>query len=178
MKTIYFLRHAKSSWKDADLSDNDRPLNKRGKENAPLMGRYMRKLKVKPQLIISSPSKRTMTTALIVADKIGYEERNIKIDMELYGANVAQIAQLVHHLDDNLKKVMLVGHNPAFTLITEYFTGQPIDNMPTCGLAQIEFDMNTWREILPKTGRLVLFEYPKKVEDATKKKPARAKKVL
>ncbi len=170
MKTIYFLRHAKSSWKDAELSDIDRPLNKRGKLNAPLMGRYMRKLKVKPQLIISSPSKRTMTTALIVADKIGYEERNIKIDMHLYGANVAQIAQLVHHLDDTLKKVMLVGHNPAFTLIVDYFTGKPIDNLPTCGLVQIDFKAKTWKEIAPKAGSLELFEFPKKIEEIEKKK--------
>ncbi|MDL5047748.1 histidine phosphatase family protein [Oscillatoria amoena NRMC-F 0135] len=170
MKTIYFLRHAKSSWKDADLSDIDRPLNKRGKLNAPMMGRHLRKLKVKPQLIISSPSKRTMTTALIIADKIGYEERNIKIDMHLYGANVAQIAQLVHHLDDNLKKVMIVGHNPAFTLIVDYFTGKPIDNLPTCGLVQIDFKAKTWKEIVPKAGSLELFEFPKKVEDLEKKK--------
>lgn len=168
MKTLYFLRHAKSSWKDAELSDIDRPLNKRGKENAPLMGRHLRKLKVKPQLIISSPSKRTMTTALIVADKIGYEEKNIKIDMGLYGANVAEIVQLVYHLDDNLNKVMLVGHNPSFTLIVDYFTGQPIDNMPTSGLIQIDFDIKSWRDIAPKVGKLKLFEFPKKITDGNK----------
>jgi phosphohistidine phosphatase len=173
MKTIYFLRHAKSSWKDAELSDIDRPLNKRGRENAPLMGRHLRTLRVKPQLIIASPSKRTMTTALIVADRIGYEERNIKIDMELYGANVAQIARLLYHLDDNLKKVMLVGHNPSFTLIVDYFTGQPIDNMPTSGLVQIDFDVKSWQEITPKTGKLILFEYPKKIEAELKAKTSK-----
>lgn len=168
MKTLYFLRHAKSSWKDAELSDIDRPLNKRGKENAPLMGRHLRKLKVNPQLIISSPSKRTMTTALIVANKIGYEEKNIKIDMGLYGANVAEIVQLIFHLDDTLKKVMLVGHNPSFTLIVDYFTGQPIDNMPTTGLVQIDFDCKSWKDITAKGGKLKLFEYPKKITDASK----------
>lgn len=163
MKTIYFLRHAKSGWNDPDLSDIDRPLNKRGKENAPMMGRLMRKLKVKPQLIISSPSKRTMTTALIVADKIGYQEKNIKIEMGLYGANVAEIVQLIHHLDDNLKTVMLVGHNPSFTLIVDYFTGKPIDNLPTCGFVQINFDVKSWRDVKTKNGEMILFEYPKKV---------------
>ncbi len=164
MKTIYFLRHAKSSWRDGELSDIDRPLNKRGLDNAPMMARHFRKLKVKPQLIISSPSKRTMTTAMMIAERIGYEEKNIKIDMELYGANVAQISQLIYHLDENLKKVMLVGHNPAFTLIVDYYTGQPLDNMPTCGLVQINFDVNTWHEVVPKSGKLTLFEYPKKVK--------------
>ena len=153
MKTIYFLRHAKSSWKDAELSDIDRPLNKRGLDNAPMMARHFRKLRVKPQLIISSPSKRTMTTALMIAERIGYEERNIKIDMELYGANVAQISQLIYHLDDNLSKVMLVGHNPAFTLIVDYYTGIPIDNMPTCGLVQINFEAKSWKEIILGGGR-------------------------
>jgi len=168
MKTIYFLRHAKSSWKDAELSDIDRPLNKRGRENAPLIGRLMRKLKVKPQLIISSPSKRTMTTALIVADKIGYQEKNIKIDMDLYGANVAQVVQLIHHLDDTLKNVMLVGHNPSFTLIVDYFTGKPIDNLPTSGFVQINFDVKSWRDVKAKNGEMILFEYPKKMAEETK----------
>jgi phosphohistidine phosphatase len=170
MKTIYFLRHAKSSWRDGELSDIDRPLNKRGLDNAPMMARHFRKLKVKPQLIISSPSKRTMTTAMMIAERIGYEEKNIKIDMELYGANVAQISQLIYHLDENLKKVMLVGHNPAFTLIVDYYTGYPIDNMPTCGLVQINFDVNTWHEVVPKSGKLALFEYPKKVKALLKEK--------
>lgn len=170
MKTIYFLRHAKSSWRDGELSDIDRPLNKRGLDNAPMMARHFRKLKVKPQLIISSPSKRTMTTALMIAERIGYEEKNIKIDMELYGANVAQIAQLIYFLDDNLKKVMLVGHNPAFTLVVDYFTGKPIDNMPTCGMAQINFDVDSWQEVVPKSGKLELFEFPKKVKTLLKEK--------
>jgi len=170
MKTIYFLRHAKSSWRDDALSDIDRPLNKRGLENTPMMARHFRKLKVKPQLIIASPSKRTMTTALMIAERIGYEEKNIKIDMELYGANVAQIAQLIYYLDEPLNKVMLVGHNPAFTLLVDYFTGKPIDNMPTCGLVQIDFAVNSWHDVVPKAGKLELFEYPKKVKELLKDK--------
>lgn len=90
--------------------------------------------------------------------------------MELYGANVAQIARLIYHLDDNLKKVMLVGHNPSFTLIVDYYTGQPIDNMPTTGLIQINFDVKSWKEIAPKQGSLELFEYPKKLQAELKTK--------
>ncbi len=169
MKTIYFLRHAKSSWRSSEFSDINRPLNKRGIENAPIMAKHFKTLKVKPQLIISSPAKRTMTTALMVAERIGYEEKHIKIDMELYGANVAQIAQLIYYLDDTLKKVMLVGHNPAFTLLVDFFTGKPIDNMPTLGLVQINFDIDCWHDVVPKSGTLELFEYPKKVKEFLKK---------
>lgn len=160
-RTIYLLRHAKSSWKDAELSDIDRPLNKRGKENAPLMGKRLKKLEAKPDLIISSPAKRALKTAQIIADEIGYQEKNIHIDMELYGANVEEIFSLIEGLGDNLKSVMLVGHNPGLTLSVPFLCGEPLENVPTCGVVRIDFAVKSWSMIEPGKGKFVFFEYPK-----------------
>lgn len=164
MKTLYLVRHAKSSWKDAALSDIDRPLNQRGKTNAPLMGRQLKKLRVSPQLIISSPAKRAYKTAAILAEEINYPERNIKIDMDLYGANAVDILAQIHALDNHLGKVMLVGHNPAFTSIIAYLTGTVIDNLPTCGVVRIDHDIKKWHNVKEGKGHLVFFEYPKKLQ--------------
>lgn len=163
MKQVYLLRHAKSSWKDAELSDIDRPLNKRGKTDAPLMGKYLFKKKIRPQLIISSPAKRAFKTAALIAPELGYEEKNIHIDMTLYGANAQQIHKLLLQLESGLDRVMLIGHNPAFTLAVSYFTGIDIDNLPTCGFVRIDFSTKRWDLIKEGKGSLKLFEYPKKI---------------
>jgi len=170
MKQIYLLRHAKSSWKDAELSDIDRPLNTRGKTDAPVMGKHLHKKQVRPQLIISSPAKRAFKTATLIAPELGYEEKNIRIDMSLYGANAQQIHQLLLGLESGLNKVMLIGHNPAFTLAVSYFTGEEIDNLPTCGMVRIDFHSQRWELIKAGKGKLKLFEYPKKLIDLEKGK--------
>lgn len=164
MKQVYLLRHAKSSWKDAELSDIDRPLNKRGKADAPAMGMHLHKKHVKPQLIITSPAKRAFKTAALMAPELGYAEKNIHIDMSLYGANAQQIHKLLVSLEPGLDKVMLIGHNPAFTLAVSYFTGENIDNLPTCGLVRIDFSNKRWDLIKAGKGKLKLFEYPKKLD--------------
>ncbi|HCS20682.1 MAG TPA: hypothetical protein DIW47_09015 [Bacteroidetes bacterium] len=170
MKSIYLLRHAKSSWKDAELSDIDRPLNKRGKSDAPMMGRYFSKKHIHPQLIISSPAKRAFKTAALVATELGYEEKNIHIDMELYGANVNELLSIIQKQEASLDRVMLVGHNPAFTLAVFFFTGESIANLPTCGLVRIDFDTKRWKLVKEGKGKLRLFEYPRSVEMLSKHK--------
>lgn len=165
MKTLYLLRHAKSSWKDDELMDIDRPLNRRGLTNAPLMGKHFRKLRIKPQLIISSPAKRALSTALIVAREIDYPEKNIKIDMGLYGANVEELLQAIHQIESSIHKIMLVGHNPGLTLLINYLTKDAIDNLPTCGLVQINLKVKDWKESSKNSGKLALFEFPKKLEN-------------
>ncbi len=165
MKTIFLLRHAKSSWKDARLSDIDRPLNKRGKEAAPEMAGYMLKAGILPQLIISSPAKRAFNTASIIAPAIGYEEQNIKIEMNLYGANTGEIHQIIQQLENGLDKVMLVGHNPGFTQMLSFYTDEELDNLPTCGLLQIDFNVSDWKSIQPKSGIFKLKLRPKKDKD-------------
>lgn len=162
MKTLYLLRHAKSSWKDAKLSDIDRPLNKRGKEDAPEMAKRLQKLEVLPDFIISSPAKRAFKTIQIIAPILGYTEKNLKIDMRLYGANVEELIRVVQEELDQHESIMLVGHNPGFTHLVEVLSGIAIDNLPTCGLVRIDFDIAHWNEVEMGKGSLALFEYPKK----------------
>lgn len=164
MKSIYLLRHAKSSWKDAELSDIDRPLNKRGKNDAPMMGKYFSKKHIHPQLIVSSPAKRAFRTASLVATELGYEEKNIHIDMALYGANVHELLTLIQNLEASLDKVMLVGHNPAFTLAVPFFTGESLENLPTCGLVRIDFETKRWKLVKEGKGNLRLLASPQSIE--------------
>ena len=115
MKTIYLVRHAKSSWKYPNLDDFERPLNKRGRKNAPFMGSILKKLKVAPDLILSSPANRASMTARIIANKISYPLEKICFSESIYQFSANALIDAIKHLDDVVNKAMLVGHNPALT---------------------------------------------------------------
>lgn len=162
MKTLYLNRHAKSSWDSATLSDFDRPLNKRGERDAPLMGSVLSKLVRAPQLIYSSPAKRAITTAKIIADHFSYDHSEIKEEQNIYEAGISNIMNIINNTSNNYDIIMLFGHNPAFTMISNYLSEKYIDNMPTSGFVQIDFPFESWKEVKDETGNLILFEYPKK----------------
>lgn len=162
-KILYLLRHAKSSWKDSSLYDFDRPLNKRGKRDAPFMGGVLKDKGVLPDLIISSPAKRAITTARKVAKEIGYPKDHIIGNENIYEASVSDLLDLINALDDSLNSAMLVGHNPTFTALANYLTDTAsFDNVPTCGVVAIAFPGNDWKGVDEGTGKLLFFEYPKK----------------
>lgn len=161
MKRLTLVRHAKSSWKDRSLSDFERPLNKRGKHDAPMMGERLVKLKFVPDLILSSPAKRAIKTARVIADAIGYPEKKILEKRAVYDADRTTLVQIIQALDDKLQHVMLFGHNPTFTYLANDFIEQHIENIPTCGIVCIDFDVQSWSDISPGKGRLVFFDYPK-----------------
>ncbi|HGY11795.1 MAG TPA: histidine phosphatase family protein, partial [Desulfobacterales bacterium] len=115
MKTIYLVRHAKSSWKYPDLDDFERPLNKRGRKNAPFMGTILKKLKVAPDLIISSPANRAAATARIIANKIRYPLEKIRYSENIYEFSANVLIHFIQQIDDDANKVMVVSHNPALT---------------------------------------------------------------
>ncbi len=161
MKYLYLLRHAKSSWKDLSVSDFDRPLNKRGKKDAPKMGKFLNDRNVKVDLIISSPAKRTKETSKIIAEGIGYKNQII-FDENIYEASLEQLLALIKNLNKNLNSVMLVAHNPGLTELANYFVNEDIDNIPTCGIAAIKLE-NGWDEVKQNCGKLLFFEYPKKL---------------
>jgi len=110
MKTLYLVRHAKSSWENANLSDHDRPLNHRGERDAPRMGKRLRTRKPQPEMIVSSSAVRAKTTATILATEIGYPTSDISIDERLYGAEPKDVVSIIGELDDALACAMLVGH--------------------------------------------------------------------
>ncbi len=162
MKTIYLVRHAKSSWKYPNLDDFERPLNKRGRKSAPLMGTILKKLKVAPDLIVSSPANRAAMTARIIADKISYPLDNIRYSESMYEFSANALIDVVQDLDDVLNKAMLVGHNPALTDLANYIGNKPISNIPTSGVFCVELDISSWKKIGEHCGKLKFFEFPKK----------------
>src|ERR1700730_12331609 len=115
MKTLFLIRHAKSSWDDPALSDKDRPLGDRGRRDAPRMGKRLAKRNVKPDLILSSPARRALTTAEIFAKKLNNKHKDIVVDQQLYAISVYDPLNIIHKHDNNLNRLKLFGHNPELT---------------------------------------------------------------
>jgi phosphohistidine phosphatase len=145
MKTLLILRHAKSSWKDDHLPDHDRPLNKRGKQDAPRMGKLLQEKGLVPDLIISSTAKRAQKTAQLVAEESGYDGE-IQFDRDLYAFEAAAYLEKLAQIGDQVQIVLLVGHNPGLEELLEQFTGEYL-RMPTAALAQVNLSVSSWSDI-------------------------------
>jgi phosphohistidine phosphatase len=162
LKNLFLTRHAKSSWGNPGLADIDRPLNERGKKAAPFMGKLIVDKGEKPDLLISSPANRALSTAKAFGGAMGLVENDIIIDRTIYGAGAQQLLELVQDQDDLYKSIMLFGHNPTFTSFVNLLTGSNIMNVVTCGVIRIDFEFSSWTNIDFGSGRLVYYEYPKK----------------
>lgn len=160
-KNIYFLRHAKSDWSIPGQKDIDRELNQRGKTDAPKMGRRLLELNVNPQVIYASPAYRTKITAELVAEQIHYNPDDIVCAEELYEASVRSMLNFINALDDKYSRVMLIGHNPTLTYLAESLAKAELGNIPTCGVVNIVFDIDSWQEVSQGIGHLKWFIYPK-----------------
>ncbi len=171
MRYLYLLRHAKSSWDYPDLDDFERPLNKRGKHDAPLMARVMKKHKVIPDIIISSPATRVAMTARIVAAVLQIDEDRLKFEHQIYDASPSSLIATLRTIDDGIQNVLLVGHNPGLTDLANFVADHPLDNIPTAGLFGITFDISHWNQISERSGKFILFEVPKKHKSSVTKKP-------
>jgi phosphohistidine phosphatase len=145
MKTLFILRHAKSSWDDANLADFDRPLNKRGFKTAPLVGETIRKNKFQIDSIISSPAKRAEQTAMLVKETAQIEA-GIRFDDRIYEASPHRLLNIASELDDKISSVMLVGHNPGLEGLVKMLT-QEVEPMPTAALAVVDLKIDNWKEI-------------------------------
>jgi len=168
VKTLYIIRHAKSSWDDPGLDDYDRPLNERGKRDAPRMGKRLKEREIYASLMISSPAKRAFSTAKRIAKTLGYAEGGIKTEKKLYHAGEEQILSVVKKLDDKFDVVMLYGHNPGLTEFVNAFMADNdlvIDNIPTAGIVAFEINVDHWKDSAWKKGKLVFFDFPKNKED-------------
>ena len=161
MKTIYLVRHAKSSWDNPRLSDLERPLNKRGKRDAPFMGEQLNEMEINPDLIISSPAKRTKKTAMNIAEKISYPKKRIVYKDEIYEASEKILLDVIKKLDSKLDSVMIFAHNPGLTQLNNFISKKYIDNIPTCGVVALECDRE-WSDVGKNACKFLFFEYPKK----------------
>jgi len=160
IKTLYIIRHAKSSWKDLALDDFERPLNKRGKRDAPVMGERLAKNQVMPDIILSSPAKRAKMSAKIIANKVHYDKKII-FKQEIYEADQQTLQKIVNNIDDRYDTAFLVGHNPGLNELAEYYVNYE-ENLPTCGIIGIAFTCNHWKESNAENARLLSVDYPKK----------------
>lgn len=162
MKTLILVRHAKSSWKDSSLSDIERPLNKRGKRDAPFMGKVLAETGIKIDRFISSPANRALTTARHFAAAFGlHDEDDIQIEEIIYHGSSRSIMKFINDLDDGYDAVVLFGHNPDFTSMASIYTEEYFDNVPTCGIVCIDFDVHSWVDTGETLGNLRFYKYPK-----------------
>ena len=144
MKTLTLLRHAKSSWKDQNLTDRERPLNKRGKRDAPVMGNRMFKAGIRPSLIVSSPAVRAWKTARIVARELNYPLEFLQRDDNLYLASLDDLIDVVAAQDQSFNSLMLVAHNPGMTDFANYLSPGLTNNLPTAGVVSVLIDGDDW----------------------------------
>jgi phosphohistidine phosphatase len=167
MKTLYIIRHAKSSWDNSDQSDFDRPLNGRGERDAPRMGKRLKEKEIYPDLMISSPAKRALSTGNRIAEVLKYPKENIMTPNTLYHADEETILGIIQKVNDRCDVVILIGHNPGLTdflnALSEDETN--IDNLPTCGVVAFAFKEKSWKEIKCGAGKMLFFDYPKSKED-------------
>ena len=126
------------------------------------MGKVLNGIVKKPDIIYSSPANRAITTARIIADCFGYERSKIIEDPKIYESAISSILRIINSTDDKYETIMIFGHNPTFTMLSNYLSDKPIMNLPTSGFVQIDFKLKSWSEIEGNTGKLILFEYPKK----------------
>lgn len=169
MKKLYIVRHAKSSWDDTELDDFDRPLNKRGLKDAPRMGKRLREKRITPDIMLSSPAVRAITTCHAIAAVLQFEESKIKTDKRLYHANEDQILEVIRGLNDSIRDneevVFIFGHNPGLTEFVNSLLNTTIDNIPTCGVVATELPVERWQDVTFGCGKMLFFDFPKRVDD-------------
>lgn len=161
MKTIYLIRHAKSSWNSFSLNDFDRPLNNRGKKDAPFIGKKLKFLLFNPDKILSSPSKRTTKTIKLISKEVGFNFNNVIFKQELFLASLHTYKSELNSLSNTIQSVAIVGHNYGISDFANYLTDNAVGAMPTCGVTKINFDIDSWEEIIEGLGNVEFYVYPK-----------------
>ncbi|RZK22387.1 MAG: histidine phosphatase family protein [Hymenobacter sp.] len=162
MKTLYLMRHAKSSWSFDDLSDRERPLNDRGRDDAPRMGQALAARHLTLDLIVSSPAVRALSTAVLVARELKYPHDSIKVEPDIYEAEVATLLAVINELPDAANSVLLTGHNPTITDVANHLSPSPLSGeMPTAGVLCLHFQTERWAEVQRANAEFYFFDYPK-----------------
>lgn len=162
MKTLTLFRHAKSSWDDPGLVDFDRPLNARGKRDAPVMAQRLKAAGIRPSLIISSPANRAWATAKIVAGEISYPAEFLQRDRDLYHAGASRLLDVIAAQDEGFKNMLVVAHNPGLTTLANDLVPGVSSNLPTAGFVAVEVESDTWDLRGRQSARLLTYDYPKR----------------
>ena len=163
MRTLYLLRHGKSSWSDASIRDFDRPLKDRGRKAAERVGKRLGAEKPKALLVICSPAVRARETAEIVL-KSSKLKAELRFDERIYEASLRDLLQVVAEIPDETHAAILVGHNPGFEELLAFLTGEG-RQMPTCALAKIKLEVEGWQKVRAGEGSLEWFITPKELSE-------------
>lgn len=162
MKTVFIVRHAKSSWEYEEIKDWERPLKKRGIKDANLVSLKLKNLGIKPDACVSSSAARALNTALIFCENLNFPFSNLKINHSLYSFSDRYLVKTIKALDGAYEQAMIFSHDHGINDFVNRFGSQVIDHIPTCSVVQIDFDVKHWKDI--KKGETKLFITPKSLK--------------
>ena len=160
MKLLTLIRHAKSSWSHPHLSDHDRPLNRRGRHDAPMMGLHLKTRHLVISRILSSTATRAVQTATLIAQPLGYPTDKIQTLTTLYAASARQLLEVIRQQEDG-DHLALVGHNPGISELAAQLANTSTHDMPTCAVLQLKFDLSHWETIATHSGHIQFYDTPK-----------------
>jgi len=165
MKTLYLMRHAKSSWSFDELRDNERPLNDRGREDAPRMGQALAKRDIHPDLLVSSPAVRAQTTAVLVARELDYDRERIQIEPAIYQADLDTLLEVIRALPDEADSVLLTGHNPTISDVANYLSPSPLsEEMSTAAVVCLRFETEKWEDVKRTNAEFYFYDCPRNLD--------------
>ncbi|WP_139957825.1 SixA phosphatase family protein [Flavicella sediminum] len=159
MKTVYIVRHAKSSWEYQGIDDIDRPLKKRGIKDSYLVSSKLRKAINKPDVFITSSASRALSTAVIFCNNFSYPLSNLQINKSLYSFSDGYLVKTIKALDDEFDSAIIFSHDHGINDFVNKYGSESIAHVPTCGVIGIQFENNHWKSI--KKGKTILKEFPK-----------------
>ena len=160
-RRLTIVRHAKSDWGDFAVADHDRPLNERGLRDAPAMGLKMRERGDSPDLIVCSSALRAHTTASLLANALDYPEEDLVIEPSIYEAPTSALLEVVRQASEEVKHLMMVGHNPGSEQFASFLLGEPVGNLVTCSVVDLELVAAYWKSVRGGEGKLISYWYPK-----------------
>ncbi len=160
-KTLFLVRHAKSSWDDPSVADFDRPLNERGKKDAPAMAKKLKDKKIKIDAFVSSPAKRARQTCNRFVKEFDVRKKKIVFEEKLYEAGEETFLDIVENLKNKWRHVAIFSHNPGITSFANSLTETKVDDMPTCSIFALIADTDTWKNFKKAKKEFWFFEYPK-----------------
>jgi len=161
MKILYLMRHAKSSWSYDELNDHQRPLNERGRDDAPLMGQALAERNITVDLLLTSSAVRAQSTAVLVAREIKYPHDQIQVDESVYRAEVKDLLRVVRDCPDTANSVLLVGHNNTITDFANLLSPSPINEMATSAIVCLHFRIENWAKIDRANAEFYFYDTPK-----------------
>lgn len=162
MKTLTLIRHAKSDWGHEGLKDVDRPLSQRGYEDAYILSKWLKDHYPVPQLIVTSPAIRNLSTSFIFARALGYPQDRVQINPLIYECLDKTLMQVIRDLDDACSDIILFAHNAAITHVCNGLTSDlDFENIPTCGIVRLQFEASSWKQVKANSGQTVAHQFPK-----------------